>query len=98
MAIGGKGKQFRQETIYLCGRQVAIADRFGAGKRLHVSIAAFTPDRRTRDLDNTAKGILDSLTHAGVYADDSQIDHLEFIRKSVQNKNGRVIVTIEEIE
>lgn len=97
MIIGAKGKEFRKEVAYLCRRQLLDADRFAAGKRLYVSVAAFPPDRRVRDLDNCGKSLCDSLTKAGVYDDDSQIDHLEFIRKKVQNKNGRVIVTIEEI-
>lgn len=97
MAIGARGKAFRLEAIYLCNREVLKAERFGAGQRLHVSVAAFAPDRRKRDLDNLNKCLLDALTHAGVYVDDSQIDHLELIRKQVQNKAGRVIVTIEEI-
>jgi crossover junction endodeoxyribonuclease RusA len=37
---------------------------------------AFPPDRRRRDLDNLLKALLDSIEHAGVYEDDSQIDLL----------------------
>ena len=36
--------------------------------------------RRRRDLDNILKSLLDSLTHAGVWEDDSQITDLR-IRK-----------------
>lgn len=97
VVLGEKGRQFRKEAIYLCGRQVPKEFRFGPQKRLYVSIAAFPPDRRRRDVDNYCKGIFDSLTHAKVFDDDSQIDHLEVIRKAVQPGAGRVIVTIEEI-
>lgn len=45
-----------------------------------VDIEAFFPDRRRRDLDNILKSLLDSLTHAGVWEDDSQITDLR-IRK-----------------
>jgi crossover junction endodeoxyribonuclease RusA len=45
-----------------------------------VDIEAFFPDRRKRDLDNILKSLLDSLTHAGVWEDDSQIVDLR-IRK-----------------
>jgi crossover junction endodeoxyribonuclease RusA len=62
-----------------------------------MSVAVFAPDRRKRDLDNLGKCTCDFLTHAGLYADDSQIDWLEFRRMSVQPGAGRVIVTIEEI-
>ena len=57
----------------------------------------FPPDRRRRDVDNPLKAGVDSLMHASVFSDDSQIDHLEVIRKAVQPGNGRIIVTIEEI-
>lgn len=92
MIIGARGKEFMKEVNYLCSRQISKSDRFGAEKRLYMSIAAFPPDRRKRDLDNLGKSLADSLMHAGVYFDDSQIDHLEFLRKSVQKGDGRVIV------
>lgn len=40
---------------------------------LEVQLDLFPPDRRRRDWDNFQKGIWDSLQHAGVYQDDSQI-------------------------
>lgn len=51
--------------------------------RLRVVIWLYPPDRRRRDLDNFQKCLLDSLQHAGVYADDSQIDALEISRCAV---------------
>jgi crossover junction endodeoxyribonuclease RusA len=51
--------------------------------RLAVEIEAHVPDKRKRDLDNLFKAVLDSLTHAGVWADDSQIDALRIVRKPV---------------
>lgn len=55
----------------------------GADARLAVHIEAWVPDRRRRDLDNVLKGALDALTHAGVWADDEQIDSLTIVRKPV---------------
>jgi len=40
---------------------------------LFVTIKAYRPDRRRRDLDNLFKAILDSLVHAGVMLDDALI-------------------------
>lgn len=39
----------------------------------HVSAKFFVPDRRKRDLDNLFKALLDALTHAGVWKDDSLV-------------------------
>lgn len=43
---------------------------------LRLIIEAHRPDNRRRDLDNLFKATLDSLAHAGVYEDDSQIHDL----------------------
>lgn len=65
--------------------------------RLRVSVHISPPDRRRRDLDNVLKALLDSLTHAGVWLDDSQIDVLE-IRRLGPERLGRVRVAISETE
>lgn len=72
--ISQEGRVFRDQvaTNALVGKW----PRFGADKRLRVRILAFMPDRRRRDLDNLLKSAMDALTHAGVWADDSQIDSL----------------------
>lgn len=49
--------------------------------RLAVEIEVIEPDRRLRDLDNLLKATLDSLTHAGVWMDDQQIDDLRVWRR-----------------
>ena len=69
---------------------------------LRVVVEVFVPDRRKRDLDNLHKGILDSLTHAGVWSDDSQIDDLRIYRARDEAGNliigGMVKVMVERIE
>jgi crossover junction endodeoxyribonuclease RusA len=70
MIISEKGRLYRKEVA----DQVLIqrgAKHF-AGK-LKVEIEAFRPDKRRRDLDNLLKAILDGMTHAGVWDDDSNI-------------------------
>lgn len=62
--------------------------------RLRVSVTAFPPDRRKRDLDNILKSLLDALGHIGAYGDDSQIDRLLVQRAEL---GGFVQVEIEEI-
>jgi crossover junction endodeoxyribonuclease RusA len=75
--ISAKGREYRK----------AVADQVliqrGAKHlegRLAVEIVAHVPDRRRRDLDNLLKSTFDSLTHAGVWVDDSQIDKLTVSR------------------
>ena len=60
--------------------------------RLIVTIEAYPPDKRKRDLDNILKSLLDALQHAGMYPDDSQIDVLSIARKTTFK--GIVRVTI----
>ncbi|MGN6094238.1 MAG: RusA family crossover junction endodeoxyribonuclease [Luteibacter jiangsuensis] len=64
--------------------------------RLKVVLTLNPPDRRRRDIDNSAKAVLDSLMHAGVYRDDSQIDDLHIVREQIISP-GRVLVSIEEL-
>lgn len=62
--------------------------------RLYVSLHA--PDRRRRDVDNYAKALLDSLTEAGVWADDSQIRDLRLVWGDVL-PGGKAVVTIRKM-
>lgn len=63
---------------------------------LSIDIEVFMPDRRRRDLDNLLKSLLDSMTHAGVWADDSQIHDLR-IRRGPR-LGGMVKVCIDPME
>ena len=62
-----------------------------------VDILVFPPDRRRRDIDNFPKALLDSLQHAGVFVDDSQIERLSIERREIVT-NGSVIVKVESID
>ena len=62
--------------------------------RLSVHIDAHVPDKRKRDLDNCFKAILDSLTKAVVWLDDSQIDILSINRCGI---GGFVKVVVLEL-
>ena len=64
--------------------------------RLGMSINAYPPDARRRDLDNLFKSVLDSLQHANVFLDDSQIDHLS-IHRCGKLAGGKLDVFVEEI-
>lgn len=64
-------------------------------ERLFVEVFLFPPDRRKRDMDNYHKGLLDALTEAGLWGDDSQIDQLFTYRGEVV-KGGLVRIELSE--
>lgn len=90
--VSAKGTAYRNEVYLKCLHNAAA---FKPTDRLCMSIDAYPPDKRRRDLDNIMKSLLDSLQHAGVYEDDNQIDALTIIRK--YPLNGQVVVTIKTI-
>lgn len=90
--ISQEGRNYRETIHSLCG----IAREAPLTGPLAVDIEAFFPDRRRRDLDNILKSLLDSLTHAGVWEDDSQITDLR-IRKG-PHIAGMVKVHISKIK
>jgi crossover junction endodeoxyribonuclease RusA len=65
-------------------------------ERLEVAVVLHPPDRRVRDLDNYHKALLDALTGAGVWCDDSQIDRLSIERGEIW-PGGGVRVTVNPI-
>lgn len=89
--ISPKGRAFRQHVIDSCP-----ANHEAFQERLFVTVNVYPPDRRRRDIDNICKGVLDSLEHAGVYVNDSQIDKLLVVRKDIV-PYGQIEVTIEPL-
>lgn len=92
--LSAKGREYRDQVI----REIA---KFGTGMHkftgeLRVSILLSPPDRRRRDIDNPIKPILDALTHAGVWGDDSQVKSLEIVMMGV-TKGGTAHVTVETL-
>lgn len=71
---------------------------FGPLNRLAVRLLVQPPDRRRRDLDNVAKPLLDALTKAGLWADDSQIDWLLIERLAAAKSAGVVIVDVDRLD
>lgn len=63
---------------------------------LEVVIDLYPPDRRRRDIDNPLKCLLDSMAHAGVYEDDSQIKDIELHMREQMPPDGLVHVTLKE--
>ncbi len=88
-----EARAYQKEVATICRCSGVSRDFEGAIK---VTIEAYPPDRRRRDIDNILKSLLDSIQSGGVYNDDSQIIEL-FIRKNPSDEVGRVNVFVEEI-
>ncbi|RKZ94836.1 MAG: hypothetical protein DRQ40_05060 [Gammaproteobacteria bacterium] len=94
--ISKKGRQFREKVADSINEQlpgVVIGD----DDRLKVSVTLHPMDKRKRDVDNYNKALLDAITHAGLWGDDSQVDQLFNYRGEIV-KGGMCVVKIEPAE
>ncbi len=92
-----RAKEFRAAVDLVVGASLrrnesGIVSTLG---RVAVEILVYQPDNRVRDLDNLCKAVLDSLTHAGLWGDDGQIDVLTIRREHVV-RGGRIKVRVTE--
>jgi crossover junction endodeoxyribonuclease RusA len=90
--ISAKGREYQQTIagIVLTNGQKLTPGRYA------VTIWAYPPDHRRRDLDNLQKCLLDSLVKSGVIEDDEMIDDLRILRRHVEQP-GHVVVAIERL-
>ena len=95
VVVSRNGLEFRRAVCYLV-RLTQQKNHSPLSSRVSVSIDAYPPDHKRRDIDNVLKALLDALRAAGVYEDDEQVDYL-LIRRLNVVKGGRIIVTVEEI-
>lgn len=91
MLISEKGRKYRKDVKALCSGM----PQFKGPVRFEVIVLA--PDKRRRDLDNLLKAILDSIQHAGVLEDDSQVNDLR-IRWGEPRKGGAACCQLEKLK
>lgn len=89
--LTARARTFKQAVGLLCGRRQPFTGRVG------FRVLIWVPDRITRDLDNLLKGLLDSITGAGVILDDCQIDEIHMRREGV-HKGGKVQVWLWQLD
>lgn len=94
--ISAKGRGYRQSVCAFC-LDVKNDFTWPLTGRLEVQVVLRRMDKRSYDIENFTKALLDALEHAGVYKNDSQIDQLHIIRGPVV-PNGSCKVSIKELE
>lgn len=89
--ISREGRKFRMMTVSrLSGRFPKLTG--------HIALFGdfYPPDARRRDLDNVLKCTLDSLVHAGLMDDDSQIKHIDIRMLEPIQPDGLVHIQLKE--
>ena len=92
--LSARGRKYREQVAMVLLNQEKPTETLTGP--LSMTVELYPPDKRVRDLDNCAKGLLDSLEHAGVYKNDSQIRELHLYWREAQ-KDGSCSVIIEEL-
>lgn len=90
--IGPEGLKYRYQVKQRVGPNPETLNG-----RLAVTVWAWMPDNRVRDLDNLLKCLLDACTQAGVWHDDNQIRRLT-IEDRGKADYGKVLLKIREID
>lgn len=93
--ISAAGKAFKRKVARALQAQLG-GEREPILGHCRLYVALHAPDSRRRDVDNYAKALLDSLTDAGVWADDSQIRDLRLVWGAVL-PGGKAVVTIRQM-
>ena len=88
--LSKRGRKYKEDAWVLA---VAQGPNYRLEAPISVFIRAYPPDNRKRDLDNLLKPVLDVLTTAGIYEDDSEISDLR-IQRFEPSKPGRIEVIV----
>lgn len=94
--ISASGRSFRSNAIASVYEQLKRRPK-PLTVNVSVAVVLYPPTRQSRDLDNYLKAIFDSLTHAGVWADDSQVKRFT-VEWGAVTKFGKAEITISEFQ
>jgi len=92
--ISERGRTYRVNAIAAVYEQLRRRPQ-AITHEIDIQVVLYPPNRAKRDLDNFQKALFDSLTHAGVWTDDSQIKRMLVEWGSV-TCHGKAEVTINE--
>jgi len=92
--LKSKGRKYRKECLAVMNelglQELNLDCHFG------VTITLNPPCNRKRDVDNFLKPVLDALTHASFWSDDSLVDDLRVIR-GVKSNPGHIHLIVKEL-
>ena len=89
------GREYRKAVHASVTAQIGARGAISGPVR--VDIQLHPPTRHRLDLDNRIKAVLDALTHAAVWVDDSQVDVLIVSRGEVRPNDGCALVEVVEL-
>lgn len=92
--LTAKAKKFKTDVAWCLAGQKP--KRHKQDERLSVKVTLHFATKAKNDIDNRLKGLLDALTKAGVYDDDSQIDKI-YIERGEIVKGGQCVVEIGKV-
>lgn len=92
--LSERGREFFDAAAYEVIRQRGGIRFAGV---VHVDVTLHAPNRRSYDIDNRIKAVLDACTKGFVWHDDGQVDVL-VVRRGEIRKDGAAVVRITEIE
>lgn len=88
--ISQAGRKYREAVVQLVGWKF---EHDSIDYPVSVLIEAKAPNKRSWDVDNRPKALLDALTHAGVWTDDSLVRDMRIVDRGIESP-GSVLVTI----
>lgn len=91
--LSEKGREFFDAAAYEVIRQ---RDGVRLNGRVACEITLHAPNRRSIDIDNRIKAVLDAITKGALWVDDSQVDVLVVQRGEVR-RNGCAAVRVWEL-
>jgi crossover junction endodeoxyribonuclease RusA len=98
--VRGKGRYIKPEGLEFRKIVAQAIEPKGMEKiegNVAIFIQIYPPDNRKRDIDNVLKALLDALTHAGAWVDDSQIHDLHIIKGKPRKGHSGTTVFISEM-
>ena len=92
--ISREGRRYREKIISLL-RENNVKTYNGL---VDVTLEAYPPDNRRRDIDNILKSLLDAFTHGGLWKDDSQVVGLSIRKRDSMPPEGMVYLEVKDYD